>query len=227
VRRAENHEALAILEELGIYVCFNLLLFDPDTTEESLETNLGFLDSSGDSPSNFGRVELYAGTPLLARMRAEGRSFGDYLGHDYRLATPALQRVFELAMRCFHARNFAPGALANRLMGTHFDVHVARHFHPEVFDQRWTGDVRALSRELARDSAAGLREIMAFVRARGPAAPAQEFVDDLSSRLRAREESLRARARDIELCIQRRVQAACNHSRDALPRAGGLCQVAG
>ena len=60
-----------------------MLMFDPDTTLESVETNLDFIEYAADFPFNFGRVELYAGTPLLARMQAEGRCRGDYLQWDY------------------------------------------------------------------------------------------------------------------------------------------------
>src|SRR6185295_9303867 len=67
-KSTQNHDAVEIVRELGLYTCYNLLLFDPDTTLESIETNLEFLRAAPELPSNFGRVELYAGTPLLARM---------------------------------------------------------------------------------------------------------------------------------------------------------------
>jgi radical SAM superfamily enzyme YgiQ (UPF0313 family) len=225
VSRRRNHEAMGILAALDLYVCFNLLIFDPDTTVASLRNNLEFMEAYADRPFNFGRVELYAGTPLLARMQAEGRCRGDYLGWDYRLATPEVQRVFELSVRCFHQRNFAPGALANRLMGTRFDVEVCRHFHPEVFRPTWREEARALSRDLARSSVAGLREILAFVGAEGPDAPADRFCADLSGRLRCTEAEILDRARDLEQLLQAAVGQTCRHSRELAKSAhgGGYC----
>jgi hypothetical protein len=51
-----------------------------------LETNLCFSEQHAELPHSLSRVELYAGAPLLKRMQAENRAFGDYLGYDYRLA---------------------------------------------------------------------------------------------------------------------------------------------
>lgn len=77
---------------------------------------------AAECPSNFGRVELYAGTPLLARMLAEGRCYGDWMQYDYQLATPEVSHVFALSMQCFMPRNFGDDAIANRIMATRFDL---------------------------------------------------------------------------------------------------------
>src|SRR5262249_49896791 len=152
----QNHRAIALMRELDLYACFNMLLFDPDTTLESIETNLAFIREAADFPFNFGRVELYAGTPLLGRMQLEKRAWGDYLQWDYALASPEVEQIFSLAMACFRERNFGGGALANRIMGTRFDVEVARHFHPERFSADWLDEGRALTRALALDSVEAL-----------------------------------------------------------------------
>ncbi|MBI4578169.1 MAG: B12-binding domain-containing radical SAM protein [Planctomycetes bacterium] len=235
VAEHENHEALRILDELGIYVCFNMLIFEPDATMEGLETNLKFMERYGDNPLNFGRVELYAGTTLLARMQAEGRCRGDYFGWDYDLASPEMQRVFRLAMSCFYPRNFAGDALANRLQTTRFDVEVARHFHPDVHDEAWLVEAKRLSRQLARDSAAALREIVEFVtrslsqkqcgtgfqpvRFQGigigstPVRGAKPFVNELSQRLRRTEREIGDAAGRLEETIQTAVGRRCRHAR--------------
>ena len=96
VRALQNRLAMDLLCARDVNVCFNLLIFDPDTTLESLETNLAFMQRYAEMPFNFGRVELYAGTPLLARMQAAGRCTGNYLAWDYRLGSPEIQRIFEL-----------------------------------------------------------------------------------------------------------------------------------
>ena len=214
VRRDQNHEAMRVLSELDLYVCFNLLVWDPDTDFDAFHTNLAFMEAFADTPHNFGRVELYAGTPLLARMQQEGRCRGDWMGWDYPLATEPMQRVFEIAMHCFHERNFAAGSAANRLMGTRFDVEVARHFHPERFDPAWLDEAKSLSRTLAQSSVRGLREIVAMVQ---NAEDAPKRVQGLKKHLRETESSILERATELEERVQSGIGARCRHYRIAAP----------
>ncbi|MFN7972903.1 MAG: radical SAM protein [Acidobacteriota bacterium] len=180
----QNHRAIEIVRNLGLYVCFNMLVFDPDTTIETFAINVDFMDEACDYPFNFGRVELYAGTPLLHRMQEEKRVRGDYMQWDYALADAAIERVWKLTIAAFHDRNFGPGALNNLIMGTRFDIEVARKFHPDVFRPEWRARGIALSRELGHGSARGLREILAHVARTAPGPADQDLVADLSARLR-------------------------------------------
>jgi anaerobic magnesium-protoporphyrin IX monomethyl ester cyclase len=213
VTQSENESALRILRDLGIFVCFNLLIFDPDTALESLEANLAFMESHADMPFNFGRVELYAGTPLLARMQSEGRCHGDYLGWDYHLASGRMERIFAITRRCFAPRNFEPGALANRLMGTRFDVEVCARFFPEAFRASWLETSRALSSELALDSIGSLR---AIVRATQRPAVDDAWIQELAERMRTVERVIQGKAERLEATIRRETGAGCQHVR---PRA--------
>lgn len=198
VSRDQNRRAMEILDALGVYVCFNMLIFDPDTTPASLGENLAFIERHAECPLNFGRVELYAGTPLLKRMLSEGRCTGDYLGWDYSMRDAVVQRAFETAMRCFYGRNFAPGSLANRLMGTRFDAEVARFFHPDRCRPEWLERSKALSRALALDSVRGLREILAFSKEPRSAARRSEFERGLGGGLRETEARLEREAAALE-----------------------------
>ncbi len=111
-RSSQNHRAIDVARSLGLFVCFNILMFDPDTTLDSVGKNLDFIEYAADYPFNFGRVELYAGTPLLSRMQAEGRCSGDYLQWDYRLAAPDIQRFYELAAGRALSRRLALDSVA-------------------------------------------------------------------------------------------------------------------
>lgn len=213
VKPGRNDAAMAVLETLGIYVCFNMLVFDPDAGFEELETNLEFMEAHASEPSNFGRVELYAGTPLLARMQAEGRARGDYMGWDYRLATPEMERVFRLFLKTLGQRNFSESALANRLMGTRFDVEVARSLHPAVFQQAWLDEAKGLSRRLVGDSVQVMRKIMDFVRADGP--NQGSFLEGLKVHVGAVDQTIEAEARALEETVQRTVGRRCRHMRPA------------
>jgi hypothetical protein len=199
----QNHVAIDLVRRLDLYTCYNVLLFDPDTTLESIEINLDFMGSAADCPFNFGRVELYAGTPLLHRMKEEGRCRGDYMQWDYDLGSPEVERVFSLAMQAFGPRNFGNDALANRIMGTRFDIEVARHFHPERFDRKWLEEGKELSQILGTDSVDGMRKILEHVR--GGGADDAALVAEVSATLRATEQSVRARAIDLACTLQQSI----------------------
>ena len=201
----QNHTSIDIIRTLDMYTCFNVLLFDPDTTLESIDINLAFMEFASECPFNFGRVELYAGTPLLARMKQENRVRGDWMQWDYDLGSPEVERVFELAMRAFAERNFGNDALANRIMGTRFDIEVARHFHPEVFDPGWLEEGKQLSRILGLDSVQGMRRILERVRQHPEAKDDDALVAEVAATLRATEDTIRGRAIDLASRLQRRI----------------------
>jgi len=205
----QNHRAIEVARSLDLYACFNMLLFDPDTTLDSIRTNLEFMRFAPEFPSNFGRVELYAGTPLLQRMQAEGRCRGDYLSWDYTLGDALAERVFSLSMRCFEERNFGADALANRIMGTRFDLEVCRHFHPELFRAEWLAEGKELSRLMTTSGADSLERILSFVAAGGDIAGEAALVSEESARLRAAEHAVRSRAQDLAYalhCVLKRGQ---------------------
>ncbi|MBX3231522.1 MAG: cobalamin-dependent protein [Labilithrix sp.] len=202
----QNHRSIEVARALDMYSCFNMLLFDPDTTLESIEINIAFMRYAAEFPSNFGRVELYAGTPLLARMQQEGRARGDYLSWDYTLGDPLAERVFQLSMRCFETRNFGADALANRIMGTRFDVEVFRHFHRDLFRPEWLEEGKELSRVMSRSSADSLERIVEFVKKGNPLSAENELVAREATFLRAAEDSVRQRAADLAQALLDKVQ---------------------
>ena len=135
-------------------------------------------------------------------MQAEGRCTGDYLDWDYQIADDDAQRVFELAMRCFYARNFSDTSAANLLMGTRFAVDVAAFFHPQVFREAWRTEARRLNRDLTLDSVQGMREIISFVKARRPHRDETEFTATLSARLGATDRMVHEGAGRLETEMQ-------------------------
>jgi hypothetical protein len=145
-------------------------------------------------PFNFGRTELYAGTPLLRRMQDEQRARGDWLQWDYPMKDERVERIFQLTARAFHDRNFRPDALANTIMSTRFDVEVVRRFHPEVFRHAWRMEAKAISRELGHDSLRGLRRIIDRTGAGAAVSGDRAFCNELMVQLRDTEARLVARA---------------------------------
>ncbi len=201
----QNHKAIDLVRNLDLYTCYNMLVFDPDTTIESLRTNIEFLRYAPEFPSNFGRVELYAGTPLLARMQAENRVRGDYLQWDYDLGSQEIERIFTLSMECFMPRNFGNEALANRIMGTRFDIEVARHFHADIFDASWLEEGKELSRILTLDGVDALAAIVDAVERGATREEEREIVSELSMKLRATESVVRDRCRDLATRLMNRI----------------------
>ena len=211
VRVGEAERALGVIEALGLYVCFNMLVFDPDASVEALLANLTFIETHGEHPSNFGRVELYSGTPLLERLQAEGRARGDYVAWTYDQDTVEMERIFQLSMAAFHERNFSGHALANRLQSTRFDVEVARRFHPDRFRPAWLEAAKELNRRLARDSAAGVRRIVQHV-CEATSRDDAGFVAELAADLRRCEAAIEADAGALETEIQRTLGVSCDHA---------------
>jgi len=201
----QNRNAIRLVRDLDLYTCFNMLIFDPDTTIESLETNVAFMRFAAEYPSNFGRVELYAGTPLLARMQAEGRCTGDYLSWDYSLASPEVERVFNLSMAVFHSRNFGEDALNNRIMGTRFDLEVCRHFHREVVKPEWLAEGKQLTRELTYDSVDALTAILNRVKSGASVQEDRAFVADIVPKLRKKEKDIGSAIRELARTLQKAV----------------------
>ena len=83
--RDDNVRALAIVNRLDLHACFNLLMFNPDSSLEDFAANVAFLRAHPHNPMNFCRTEIYAGTPLEWKLRRERRLLGDYWGYDYRM----------------------------------------------------------------------------------------------------------------------------------------------
>jgi anaerobic magnesium-protoporphyrin IX monomethyl ester cyclase len=204
-RSSQNHRAIDVARSLGLFLCFNILMFDPDTTLQSVRKNVEFIEYASDYPFNFGRVELYAGTPLLTRMLAEGRCRGDYLQWDYHLQSPPIERFYRLVMACFLPRNFGDDALANTIQGMRFDLEIVRRFHPDQHDPQLHAHGRALSQRLALDSTAVLRTLLDHVEEGGPAEKDAALVAELAARARACEDQIRGEMLAVARQLQERV----------------------
>lgn len=132
---------LDLLAELGIYCTFNLILFDPHTTLDDVGENLQFLRGHSSHPFNWCKVEVYAGTALESRYRAEGRLRGSYLGRGYDIEDPRAQLMYDLLLPAVYDRNFGYDGIANRNIGLGYNRQLLKHFH--------TG---RLTRELSADT---------------------------------------------------------------------------
>ncbi|MER2560993.1 MAG: radical SAM protein [Myxococcaceae bacterium] len=200
LKKGENERAMKVIDDLGLFVSFNMLAFDPDTTLESLDENLEFMRQFAHHPFNFGRVELYAGTPLLARMQREGRARGDWLMWDYSLGDEQTQRVFEVVNDAFFERNFGEDPVAHLTMALRGDVAMAKHFRPELYRPEWLTETQRVCRMLGENSVTQLRKIMAGVRESSTRSRAR-LVAEVAPALRQAEAEVREAGRALAQTI--------------------------
>jgi anaerobic magnesium-protoporphyrin IX monomethyl ester cyclase len=211
---AHNHRALDVVSDLGLHIAFNVLLFDPDTGLGDIVRNVAFMRAAAEHAFCVGRVELLAGTPILARMQAQGRCQGDFLRRDYRLASHAVERAFRLFLPSMMARNFGDDAPVVRLMLLRFDVEVARFFHPAVYRETWRDRTVALTRRLSLDTAAVLEITTAHCAAADTAGADASLGDQLEDRCRRLDDAIAAEA-----------QSLAEEMSTAVGRVASLCEV--
>jgi len=133
--RAAQHratqQALDAGRQAGVFVCYNLLLFEPDATLDDVRANVAFIRRNAEVPVNFCRAEPYSGTPLWQRLDREDRLGGSYLGWDYRIADDRTELLFRTCAAAFRERNFACDGVANRAMGLGYSAKVLEQFYDD------------------------------------------------------------------------------------------------
>lgn len=206
----DNRRALRTFADLGLYSSFNMLIFDPEATLAGIEKNLDFMEEHASIPWNFCRAEVYAGTPLKAKLESEGRLRGDYLAWTYEMRDPRVELLFRIATTAFFGRNFKTDGLANLNMGVRFDAEVLKHFYKPMWDEALGARLVALSRAIGEGSVAMMREALAFARAvsltdrRG----VQSFTLDLTRRVARADLALLGEVKALRRELSRRAGVA-------------------
>jgi hypothetical protein len=193
----DSERALALCEDLGLSTQYTMIIFSPEATAASMLADLDFVARHPAHPLNYCRAEIYSGTPLEARMLAEGRAEGSYLGRTYRYADPAVALVWEVGKDLFAGRCWGKDDLLGSVIRLDHQVAVLRHFYEGARVRevcRTFGDWQV---ELNLETAGLFRElVVACADAAGPQdVPLRRAVD----RLRRAEEPLRE-ARLARLC---------------------------
>jgi anaerobic magnesium-protoporphyrin IX monomethyl ester cyclase len=203
----ENEQALRILNRLDFFVCFNLLMLNPDSTLEDFAADVAFLRRHPDNAMSFCRTEIYAGTPLEKRLRSSGRLRGDYWGYDYRIADPRAQEVFDVVFPAFRERVF--GETSAHAMTTIIDHEhrILAHFFGTTLELRRA--VRDYVREVNLNSVEHLEDGVAAVRSgfRSDAARA-ECREELTRRVGADDQRLWAMGQQLRDHVHAAAEAA-------------------
>jgi anaerobic magnesium-protoporphyrin IX monomethyl ester cyclase len=222
-----NRRALAALRDRGIFVCSNLLLWEPDTTLDDLHANLDLLAAFPGQIFNLARTELYEGAPLTRTTARRGRLLGDYLGRDYVVADPRAElawRVFRVAMgeRCYPLHG-----VVNAAMGLGYDAHLLRHFHPTERAARLADEALALVRRTAESTRDRLEQVVEYaaVAPLGPHPEVLQFTLDLARAVRGEDTALLAALRSaqqtLERCARGTPEPAGVRDEPAAPRSRG------
>jgi radical SAM superfamily enzyme YgiQ (UPF0313 family) len=210
----DNQRALGVLRDLDIYHTFNVLIFDPEATLDGIERNIVFLEAFADTPSNFCRAEVYAGTPLKMMLERDGRLEGDYFAWNYSLRDPRVELLFRIAMTAFAARNFRHDGVANLNMGIRGDNELMRRFYPDAWDPDWQSRVVDYSRRVTLDSMCALRDAHAFVRAEDihNAARVNAFTAALARRVARADLAFVTECKALRRELEERVHARSGHA---------------
>jgi hypothetical protein len=167
LRRGTQQEhvrgALAACREAGIFVCYNLLVFEPKGSVDAVRANVRFIRDHADHPVNFCRAEPYFGTALHLDMVKAQHLGGSYLGYNYRIEDDRTELVYRICAAAFRERNFAPAGVANRYMGLGYAANVLTRFYDvggnsQVIQRR----ARELTRRISLDTADFLDKAIAL-----------------------------------------------------------------
>jgi len=104
------------LKRLGIGFDFGFMLFQPESTFNTIKTNLNFLShicSDGYSPVTFLKMLPFFETEVESKLRKEGRLTGEQGWLDYSFLDETLDRYYDFTEECFPDWLRSPDGLLN------------------------------------------------------------------------------------------------------------------
>ena len=164
---AQNRAALEVLHRVGMLADFGLIFFDPDSTVEDVRANLDFfheMAGAGQAPLSFGRMEVYAGTPILERLQREGRLTGSYLAWNYAIPDPRVEMLFRLMIATMRQRHYDSDGLAKQCFVACYELTMYQYLLREHADRRLMDSVHRIVARLNNHSLALLEEMFDYVR---------------------------------------------------------------
>jgi radical SAM superfamily enzyme YgiQ (UPF0313 family) len=155
----QNLEAIETLKEIGLAFNMGFMLFDPDSTIETVQKNIDFLrqvTGDGTCPVNFCKMLPYAGTPIEKRLQKEGRLKGTLSQPDYDFLDPRLDWYALFTATVFRFHNFDPLGLVERLGTALFDKVLVQAFE----DRPWVKEYEKVLQELTAQANAAALETL-------------------------------------------------------------------
>jgi hypothetical protein len=162
---AQNRQALEALHQVGMLADFGLIFFDPDSTIEDIRANLDFfheMAGEGQAPLSFGRMEVYAGTPILGRLQSEGRLTGNYLAWNYTIIDPRVEMLFRLMIATLRHRHYSNDGAAKRCSISCYELTMYKYSLGGRADPALSRQLRGLVARVNNHSLAMLEEMLDF-----------------------------------------------------------------
>ena len=162
---AQNRQALEVLHKVGMLADFGLIFFDPESTAEDIRANLNFfhdMAGEGQAPLSFGRMEVYAGTPILDRLQSEGRLTGNYLAWNYTIPDPRVEMLFRLMIATMRHRHYANDGLAKQCSIAYYELMMYKYLLKEHADPALSEQLRQIVARVNNHSLAMLEEMFDF-----------------------------------------------------------------
>lgn len=106
----QNLSAIDLLKRYNVAMSIGFMLFDPESTINSVRENIEFLrivGKDGYFPINFCKMLPYAGTPIETKLCDAGRLVGTVTQPNYGFIDPRIDFYGYLVHRIFYRRNFS------------------------------------------------------------------------------------------------------------------------
>ncbi|MEW5717676.1 MAG: radical SAM protein [Chloroflexota bacterium] len=162
---AQNQRALETLHRVGMLADFGLIFFDPDSTIEDVRANLAFfraMAGDGQAPLSFGRMEVYAGTPMLDRLTREGRLTGDYLAWNYTIADPRVELLFRMMFAALRHRHHDNRGIGKQCSLACYEMTMYKYRMRDRADPKLIARLRDLVARVNNHSLATLAEMLDY-----------------------------------------------------------------
>jgi len=141
-------ESLETVRDSGIHYEYGFMLFDPESTFESVRENIGFLRQitrDGCSTVQFAKMLPYAGTEIESQLRAAGRLKGTIVSPYYQYRDERLDLFEHFVFRTF-GRTFGPLGLNMVLKKLTFDAIILdRIYHQSAAADTYAALLRDLT----------------------------------------------------------------------------------
>lgn len=225
---AQNRRALEYLRKHDIYVCFNMLVFDPESSLGSLRESFRFLRDYTAVPMNFCRTEIYVGTPLMTKLAREKRLIGDVFGWDYAIRDPRADRAFRIFAQAFLDRNFRCDGLMNATLGLGYHLQLLRTFYPGAMSGKLRELVDSTTRAVNVDCIETMESIFDFAGSKMSDEPAAlaDFTKRVTERVTRANVGLEARVASATDTIIRAALAPKQVRRPAAWQAAATAALA-
>lgn len=220
----QNMAAMETLKKLGLEFDMGYMLFDPDSTLETVRENLHFLrkvSRMGGPPISFVKMLPLAGTAIEKKLADEGRLTGSDIRPDYDLLDQRLDYYALFVTLSFSFRNSDPDGLVELLRQAYFDCLVARTFGQVALLEDYGKALRRLidkANNTILDALEESLDLVAGLPDSEQVAIAWPVLNDIASREHRAQESILA---ELDQILERYSPGLCNtlRQKNALRRA--------